>query len=53
MEVALINCHYPVTHNSFVLQWGVAVQKIAGPARGQGREARRDDEPDVRRGLPR
>src|SRR5581483_11693020 len=30
VEVALINCHYPVTHNSFVLQWGVAVQKMPG-----------------------
>jgi hypothetical protein len=26
VEIALINCHYPVTHDSFVLQWGVAVQ---------------------------
>ena len=30
IEVALINCHYPVTHDSFVLQWGVAVQEIPG-----------------------
>jgi 3-ketosteroid 9alpha-monooxygenase subunit A len=30
LEVALINCHYPVTHNAFVLQWGVAVQKMPG-----------------------
>ncbi|BBY48600.1 putative oxidoreductase [Mycolicibacterium arabiense] len=30
IEVALINCHYPVTHDSFVLQWGVAVQAIPG-----------------------
>ncbi|GAB0108307.1 Rieske 2Fe-2S domain-containing protein [Nocardia sp. JMUB6875] len=30
VEVALINCHYPVTHNSFVLQWGVSVQRIKG-----------------------
>ena len=29
-EVVLINCHYPVTVNSFVLQWGVAVQKMPG-----------------------
>ncbi|CAN3130945.1 Rieske 2Fe-2S domain-containing protein [Mycobacterium sp. smrl_JER01] len=28
VEVALINCHYPVTHNSFMLQWGVAVQEM-------------------------
>ncbi|HEU4359916.1 MAG TPA: Rieske 2Fe-2S domain-containing protein [Mycobacterium sp.] len=30
VEIALINCHYPVTHNSFVLQWGVAVQNMPG-----------------------
>ena len=30
VEVVLINCHYPVTHNSFVLQWGVAVQEMSG-----------------------
>ncbi len=30
VEVALINCHYPVTHNSFVLQWGVAVRQMPG-----------------------
>jgi 3-ketosteroid 9alpha-monooxygenase subunit A len=30
VEVALINCHYPVTHDSFVLQWGVAVREMPG-----------------------
>jgi 3-ketosteroid 9alpha-monooxygenase subunit A len=30
VEVALINCHYPVSHNSFMLQWGVAVQEMPG-----------------------
>ncbi|MET0699781.1 MAG: Rieske 2Fe-2S domain-containing protein [Mycobacterium sp.] len=30
VEVALINCHYPVSHNSFVLQWGVAVREMPG-----------------------
>lgn len=30
VEIALINCHYPVTHDSFVLQWGVAVQQMPG-----------------------
>lgn len=30
VEVALINCHYPVSHDSFVLQWGVAVQQMPG-----------------------
>lgn len=29
VEIALINCHYPVTQNSFVLQWGVAVRNMA------------------------
>ncbi|MFL0277068.1 Rieske 2Fe-2S domain-containing protein [Mycobacterium sp. SMC-19] len=27
-EIALINCHYPVTQDSFMLQWGVAVQQM-------------------------
>ncbi|TVT55224.1 3-ketosteroid-9-alpha-hydroxylase subunit A [Amycolatopsis rhizosphaerae] len=26
----LINCHYPVTPTSFVLQWGVSVSKLPG-----------------------
>jgi len=30
VEVVLINCHYPVTHDSFVLQWGVSVQRVPG-----------------------
>lgn len=30
VESALINCHYPVTQDSFVLQWGVAVKKTDG-----------------------
>ena len=29
-ESILINCHYPVTQNSFMLQWGVVVQKPKG-----------------------
>jgi 3-ketosteroid 9alpha-monooxygenase subunit A len=29
-ESILINCHYPVTQNSFVLQWGVTVEKPKG-----------------------
>ena len=29
-ESILINCHYPVTQNSFVLQWGVVVEKPKG-----------------------
>jgi 3-ketosteroid 9alpha-monooxygenase subunit A len=35
VEVVLINCHCPVTHNSFVLQRGVAVQEIAGQPAGK------------------
>lgn len=30
IENVLINCHYPVTENSFVLQWGVMVKKLPG-----------------------
>jgi 3-ketosteroid 9alpha-monooxygenase subunit A len=30
VETILINCHYPVTSNSFVLQWGVLVKKLPG-----------------------
>ncbi|MCA1227624.1 Rieske 2Fe-2S domain-containing protein [Saccharopolyspora sp. 6M] len=30
VETILINCHYPVTANSFVLQWGVLAKKLPG-----------------------
>ncbi|WP_238420301.1 Rieske 2Fe-2S domain-containing protein [Gordonia sp. 'Campus'] len=30
IEVVLTNAHYPVTQDSFVLQWGVAVQRVPG-----------------------
>ncbi|WP_314036944.1 Rieske 2Fe-2S domain-containing protein [Dietzia sp. CH92] len=30
LEVVLINCHYPVTPNSFLLQYGVMVSKTPG-----------------------
>jgi 3-ketosteroid 9alpha-monooxygenase subunit A len=30
INTTLINCHYPVTNNSFLLQWGVRVKKITG-----------------------
>lgn len=30
IETVLINCHYPVTANSFVLQWGAMVKKPEG-----------------------
>jgi 3-ketosteroid 9alpha-monooxygenase subunit A len=29
-ESILINCHYPVTQNSFMLQWGAIVEKPKG-----------------------
>ncbi|MPZ84742.1 MAG: Rieske 2Fe-2S domain-containing protein [Actinophytocola sp.] len=30
IETVLVNCHYPVTADSFVLQWGVSVRKLPG-----------------------
>jgi 3-ketosteroid 9alpha-monooxygenase subunit A len=30
MDAVLINCHYPVTPDRFVLQWGVIVKKLPG-----------------------
>jgi 3-ketosteroid 9alpha-monooxygenase subunit A len=30
MESVLINCHYPVTPDSFLLQWGVIVRRLPG-----------------------
>ncbi|GAA5112031.1 Rieske 2Fe-2S domain-containing protein [Haloechinothrix salitolerans] len=30
IDNVLINCHYPVTQDSFVLQWGVKVKKLPG-----------------------
>ncbi|WP_330183710.1 3-ketosteroid-9-alpha-hydroxylase subunit A [Nocardia sp. NBC_01503] len=30
VKTVLINCHYPVTQNSFVLQWGVTLEKPKG-----------------------
>jgi 3-ketosteroid 9alpha-monooxygenase subunit A len=30
IEIVLINCHIPVTQNSFKLQWGVIVKKLPG-----------------------
>lgn len=30
IETVLINCHYPVSPDSFVLQWGVSVKKLPG-----------------------
>jgi 3-ketosteroid 9alpha-monooxygenase subunit A len=36
MESVLINCHYPVTPDSFLLQWGIIVKKPAGVTDEQG-----------------
>ena len=30
IETVLINCHYPVRHDAFVLQWGAIVRKLPG-----------------------
>ena len=30
METVLINCHYPVAPETFLLQWGVIVRKLPG-----------------------
>jgi 3-ketosteroid 9alpha-monooxygenase subunit A len=36
VETVLVNCHYPVTANSFVLQWGVIVKILPGLTTAQG-----------------
>ena len=41
VESILINCHYPVSQNSFVLQWGVIVEKPKGLDETDHREAGR------------
>ena len=38
VESKLINCHYPVTSNSFVLQFGTIVEKIDGMTDAQTAE---------------
>jgi 3-ketosteroid 9alpha-monooxygenase subunit A len=30
VETVLVNCHYPITPNSFLLQWGVIVKRLPG-----------------------
>ncbi len=35
VESVLINCHYPVTSTSFVLQWGIIVKRLPGLSREQ------------------
>ncbi|GIM92108.1 Rieske 2Fe-2S domain-containing protein [Paractinoplanes toevensis] len=39
IESVLINCHYPVTPNSFVLQWGVIVKRLPGLTSEQAAKA--------------
>ena len=35
----LINCHYPISQNSFMLQFGVSVE-VPRHVQGEGRQAR-------------
>jgi 3-ketosteroid 9alpha-monooxygenase subunit A len=35
VESVLINCHYPVSPTSFVLQWGIIVKRLPGLSREQ------------------
>jgi 3-ketosteroid 9alpha-monooxygenase subunit A len=35
VESVLINCHYPVSPTSFVLQWGIIVKRLPGLSRAQ------------------
>ncbi|MGW1005522.1 Rieske 2Fe-2S domain-containing protein [Streptomyces sp. NPDC002520] len=41
MEMVLINCHYPIDENSFVLQYGAIVKKLPGMTDEQAAEAAR------------
>lgn len=41
IHTALINCHYPVTSDSFVLQYGVSTQLLPGMDRGQATQLAR------------
>jgi 3-ketosteroid 9alpha-monooxygenase subunit A len=36
VESVLINCHYPVSPTSFVLQWGIIVKLLPGLSKEQG-----------------
>jgi 3-ketosteroid 9alpha-monooxygenase subunit A len=38
LEAVLINCHYPVTSSSFVLQYGIMVKKMTGMTDEQATE---------------
>ncbi|POX57374.1 3-ketosteroid-9-alpha-hydroxylase [Streptomyces sp. Ru71] len=39
MEMVLINCHYPIDENSFVLQYGAIVRKLPGMTDEQAAQA--------------
>jgi 3-ketosteroid 9alpha-monooxygenase subunit A len=39
VETVLINCHYPITPNSFLLQWGVIVKRLPGLTQTQADRA--------------
>ncbi|MFB7223770.1 Rieske 2Fe-2S domain-containing protein [Streptomyces sp. NPDC056227] len=41
MEMALINCHYPIDENSFMLQYGAIVKKLPGMSDEEAAEAAR------------
>jgi 3-ketosteroid 9alpha-monooxygenase subunit A len=45
VETVLVNCHYPITANSFLLQWGVIVKRLPGltPAQADRAAARFGD----------
>lgn len=39
IESYLINCHYPITNNSFMLQWGVIMKRLPGLTKEQADRA--------------
>jgi 3-ketosteroid 9alpha-monooxygenase subunit A len=41
VESVLINCHYPVTPTSFVLQWGIIVKRLPGLSAEQAEKVAR------------
>ncbi|SFT00180.1 Rieske 2Fe-2S domain-containing protein [Saccharopolyspora flava] len=51
IETALINCHYPVSATSFVLQWGVSVKKPEGMTDEQATEMARAFAAGVEKGF--
>jgi len=41
VDTVLINCHYPITANSFMLQWAVIVKRLPGLTDAQAAKAAR------------